>query len=446
MVDKSAALLSNEALATVLLCLRRFNIMPWDSSVHSLLCTSISNIKDFQLPELSKWCLALAMPSTAGRLIIPAACPVLDHHISKCVTAEDAKLISVCVITLGTVIHRSSCLSQNFVKCISALLDTRAINEDTPVPDLVKFLRALHLTRNVTSFSSSAIIRICGLLYKSKNLEDPSSAVYFRWIQKCWEALGEPIQLMEKCDVLARRWLENTDIRLDHLVLLNSVFYRRFPDRKRRLEECLSQILLANEPYMFEPYLKQICRLLNHLRGVNSDLVETFWQIALSCLEQRKNEREDFFYQLRDLFHWYLELNLHGSCRSISFERRTLDWFSSMKDWCEPVTSVRTFCRIFAFGIAFGRYQVAPELIKKALELEEQLSVDDVSNLSKAFAFLCNKYSRENCESLLIKLNLMLDRRTSALAVSPNTEVLEEVGRLLEAAIFRDSRSPLRLR
>lgn len=227
MLNESAPLLSNEALATVLLCLRRFHIVPWDLSVHSLLCASFNRIEQFQLPELAKWCLSLAMPSHTGRLIIPAALPVLEQHMnSQDHTLEDAKLVSMCFITLAAMIHRGGTLSRHYVMYITSLLDNGTINVDSPIPELITILRALFLASKSTSASSLAIVQIHQLLHKSKRLEDPSTTGSFSWIRKSWEAVSEPMCLMKRLDDLACRRLEEKDVKVDDLVLLSLVLYR----------------------------------------------------------------------------------------------------------------------------------------------------------------------------------------------------------------------------
>ena len=226
-MEKSAHLLSNEALATVLLSLRRFRIVPWDLSVHSLLCSSLDRIHQFELPELAKWCLSLAMPSDAGRLIIPAAHAVLERHMnSRDHTLDQAKFASICFICLGPIVNREGAIGESYVEYIKSLLNNGTVNADSPVPELITILRALYLARKSTKSAAEGSIRIHHFLSKTKQLENYSTLTYFTWIRKSLQAVAEPICLSERLNELACKRLADEDPTLEHLVFLGQVFYR----------------------------------------------------------------------------------------------------------------------------------------------------------------------------------------------------------------------------
>jgi len=436
MVDKSAPLLSNEAIASLLLCLRRFDIRAWDISLHSLLCTSLDRINQFQLPELAKWCLALAVPSHTGRLISPAALPALENHIDNCSTLEEAKLISICFISLATMINRSGEFSKKFVNCIKSLIDSGVINASNPAPELIKFLRALNLTSQ--RFSSEPIIRIHQMLYESENLNDSCSSVHISWIRKSWEGTAEPVSLLKKLDDISRRRLETEDIKMDHLVLLHQISYRKWPDQRQRLENHLTRILTSEEPLMFESELKTIFRVIHHLRITDPKIIQMYWNIVVECMESRRKYRsEDFIYQLQDIVNWYSFLNLGANYRSPPCEFKLINWISSLIDWEEPVSNVRTFCRLAAFVIAFGGHPVPDALLDKLFELEEQLRTEDIHNLSRALRLSTVYFNLNNPSPKIVELGLLLDRRTCIFASEETNFSLREISHLLGATLYR---------
>lgn len=202
-------------------------------------------------------------------------------------------------------------------------------------------------------------------------------------------------------------------------------------------------MLEVEEPLVFEPYLKQICRIIRHLRITDSKLIERYWAIVRHCLEARKSQgREDFIYQLQDIISWYSFLNLRGNYRFQPFEAQMLDWITGLIDWQQPIVNLRSFCRLSSFVLAFGGAHLPVGLVDKMIELEEQLNIEDVYNLSRSLRLRNYVQSRQptNPSRPLVNLSLMLDRRTCfILSTSPGSG-LNETCHLLNASLHRNSR------
>ena len=179
-------LLSDEVLVTVLLCLRKFRIAPWSEQLHPLLRSSLDRIDGFTISSLSKWCMAIKSFNETGRLIIPAAFPALEAFMKQCRTLKDARMISTCFITVAHLLNKKGETASNYTRLLSQLLDNNVINRDTPLRDLVKFLRGLYFLAKNNPESLRVTITILSLINESPGLDDPSSSIYFSWIRRSW--------------------------------------------------------------------------------------------------------------------------------------------------------------------------------------------------------------------------------------------------------------------
>lgn len=365
-----------------MLCFRRFQIPPWDLEVYNVLLVSLEKINGFSLPALSKWCLAVATYNHAGRMILPSALPALERHIEACQNTEDLKPLSLCFSIIAPLVDNLGGTAQSYVKKISDLIEKGVINSETPVSSLVKILNGLYIIAKGNPTSSATSLKILHLLADSKELEKTSSGIYFNMIRKSWEAIGEPIELIRRVEVLACRWLEEVDIRIHHLDILNHVSYFASNDRKRRLEFHLLRIMKDEPPNNLEPYLRQIFRIIRSSKISDPEIVDTFWQIILECLKLRSTQNEEFLPFLHDAIIWYMFFNnnLGGTYRSKDFEAQVLQLinFAVGENWERPVIHVRSFCRLSAFSLAFGVYPVPQGLLTKLTVLEDQLSPQDI--------------------------------------------------------------------
>ena len=147
---ESAKLLTDEALAAVLLSLRRFRIAPWSELLHPILNESIYRLNSFELVPLSKWCVSVKSFNETGRLILPAALPALEKFISQCRTLQESRVITTCFITIAHLLNKNGETATKYACHLSHLLDNGTINRNTPLRDLVKFLRALYFLVNLS--------------------------------------------------------------------------------------------------------------------------------------------------------------------------------------------------------------------------------------------------------------------------------------------------------
>ena len=381
-VEKAASQLPDEVLTSVLLCLRKFHVFPWDPLLHSTFLTSLTRIRDFSLTALSKWCVAVSVPSQTGRLILPAALPAFHAHVDRCTTLDDFKVLSLCFIAIAPVIDKVGPTAQAFVERITQLLDTDVLNRNTPLTVLVRVLRSLYQVAKSNPASSSASMRILYLLQESPQMDELDSVVYFNAIRKSWEAVSEPIGLVRKMEDLTCRLLETMDIRVEHIDLLNHVSHSTSNDRKKELERRVMHVLKTEETKTLEPYLKQIFRIIRASKMSELTLVDSFWLIVQQSLERRQSRDDDFVSSLLDASQWYMFFNnnLGGTYRSKTFENRILDWINALNDsdWSQPVRNVRYFCRMSAFVIAYGGYPMPSGLLEKLADMEDQLTVQDI--------------------------------------------------------------------
>jgi len=223
-----------------------------------------------------------------GRLIIPAAFPALEAFMKQCRTLKDARMISTCFITVAHLLNKKGETASNYTRILSQLLDNNVINRDTPLRDLVKFLRGLYFLAKNNPESLRITIAILSLINESPGLDDPSSAIYLSWIRRSWEVVGEPIGLVRRIELLSCRWLENVDVNQDQIDLLNQVSYHASTDRRSRLEHHLAQILRTKHPDQLEPHLKYIFRIIRHSKISNSKVVDAYWNTVIKCLEMHK--------------------------------------------------------------------------------------------------------------------------------------------------------------
>jgi len=73
MAGEKASLMSDDALASVLFCLKQFRVsIDGDTAgaLYSLLFSSLSRIHEFPLTALSRWCLTVSNWKPAGRLVL----------------------------------------------------------------------------------------------------------------------------------------------------------------------------------------------------------------------------------------------------------------------------------------------------------------------------------------------------------------------------------------
>ena len=133
---------------------------------------------------------------------------------------------------------------------------------------------------------------------ESEDLDDPNSAIYFSFIRRSWEVVGEPIGLVRRIEALSCRWLEDVDVNVDHVELLNQVSYHASTDRRARLEHHLTYILKTEQPQQLEPHLKYIFRIIRHSKISNPEVVDSYWNVILKCLEMQSSTNNDDFRSL----------------------------------------------------------------------------------------------------------------------------------------------------
>lgn len=364
-----------------MLCFRRFQILPWDQEVYNVLKLSLEKLNGFSLPALSKWCLAVATYNHAGRLILPLALPALHRHI-KTYQNADFKPLAICFSIIAPIVDSVGEISHDYVTKVSNLIEAGVLNSETPVSCLVKILNGLYVVAKGNGTSADATLKVLHLLLESAELDNPKNGIHFNMIRKSWEAIGEPIGLIRRVESLACRWLEDIDIRIQHLDILNHVSYFASNDRKRRLEFHLLRLLKDEAPEDLEPYLRQIFRIIRSSKISDSEVVDYFWQIILECLNSRSAQNEEHLPLLHDAIIWYMFFNnnLGGTYRSKGFEAKVLEliYRSVGEDWSRPVIHVRSFCRLAAFTLAYGTYPVPEGLLEKISCLEEQLGTQDI--------------------------------------------------------------------
>lgn len=350
--------------------------------LHSLLCTSLARIQDFSLSALAKWCLAVSLPGQTGRLILPAALPTFEKHLEKSSTLTDYKILSMCFSMLALLVDKTGPTAQTFVNRINQLIENKTLNEDTPLPVLSRILRGLYQVAKNNPSSSSASVRILYMIENSPQMNDPSSVVHFDLIRKSWEAVSEPIGLVQKMEEISCRWLEKMEIQINHLDLLTHVSHNSSLDRKLMLEQHLMRFMETEPLVLIEPHLKQIFRIIRASKISDLRLVDMYWFLVLKSLDRRRSQSDDFFSNLLDSAQWYMFFNnnLGGTYRSKHFENRILDWMNEIVggDWKQPVINVRYFSRLSAFVLAYGGYPAPEGLLDKLVELEEQLAVQDM--------------------------------------------------------------------
>lgn len=383
-INKTAHLLSDYELSSVLLSLRKFGVLPWDPCLHSLLCISLARVRGFSLLALSKWCLALSHPNHKGRLILPAALPAFHDQIDNCHSLCDYEMLSVCFTALAPMVDKVGPTAKTFIDRITYLLDKNILNQETPLSTLVRVLKALYQVAKNNSASSSASVRILYILQDSTELTEQSSIVHYDAIRRSWEAVSEPIGLVRKMENVACRWLEKLDIQIEHLDLLNHVSHSTSSDHKQQLERHLMRVMKIGQEIPLKPYFKQMFRIIRASKISDLKLVDTYWQLVLNSLERCHNNptAEDFVSQLLDAAQWYMFFNnnLGGTYRSKTFESKVLDWIHEMVegDWSQGVRNIRYFSRLAAFVLAYGGYPTPLGLLDKLVELEDQLAIQDI--------------------------------------------------------------------
>ncbi|XP_057374559.1 uncharacterized protein LOC130695439 [Daphnia carinata] len=449
-VQKSASLLSDDILTSMLLYLRKFQISMKEPSFQTLLCTSLTRIKAFSLDSLAKWCLVTSMPNHGGRLMLPAALPAFHQHAKNCQSLTDLELLSICFVAIAPIVDKNGPTACMFVNQISHLLDRNVLNQDTPLAVLVGVLRALYQVAKSNPSSSCATIRILYILQDSHLMNSPSSMVYFDAIRKSWEAVNEPIGLVRKMENMACSWLEKINIQTEHINLLSHVSHIQdaSSDRKKQLERHLMRIMEKEQPIAIEPYLKQIFRIIRSSKMSDIRLVDLYWNRVLQSLTRRLGNNEEFVPLLLDAAQWYMFFNnnLGGTYRSSNFENQVLKWIKEMMngDWRQPVRNVRFFCRLSAFVLAYGGHPTSTGLLEKLVDIEDQLTIQDIFYISRGIQLGRHWLRRPQLhysQRDMGDLTLMLDRRSAFLLSSPASSTLSLTTTLLHSALYRNAES-----
>lgn len=383
-VEKSSSLLSDNVLTTVLLCLNKFEILPWDPCLTSIWLDSLTRIGSFPLEALRNWCLATILPNHSGRLALPAALPAFHRHMNQFQSVADFGMLVTCFAAIAPVVHKTGPTARIFIAHVNRLLDTKFLSQDTPLSILVGLLHALYLVAKTNASSSSANLKILYLLLNSSQMSDPACVGYFDVIRKTWETVSEPIGLVRKMEEVSCGLLEKLDIHIEHISLLSHVShsYETSSDRKNQLELHLLRIM-ENEPInRIELHLKQIFRIIRASKISDTKLVDLYWNLVLKNLNRHYSYQDEFISFFLDTAQWYMFFNnnLGGTYRSKLFENHILLAIDTMiqGDCGQPVTNVRFFCRMAAFVLAYGGHPTRNDLLAKLIEIEEQLTIQDI--------------------------------------------------------------------
>jgi hypothetical protein len=196
--------------------------------------------------------------------------------------------------------------------------------------------------------------------------------------------VSEPIGLVRKMEAVSCSLLEKTDIQIEQISLLSNVshIHDSASDRKKQLERHLLRIMENEKITKIEPHLKQIFRIIRAAKISDLKLVDLYWNLVLNTLKKRHSQNEEFVSLLLDSAQWYMFFNnnLGGTYRSKVFENHVLKMIDEMMkgSWGQPVTNVRFFCRMTAFVLAYGGYPTSDGLLNKLIEIEEQLTIQDI--------------------------------------------------------------------
>ena len=293
-------------------------------------------------------------------------------------------MLATCFVAIASVINKTGSTASIFVDRANFLLDTNIINQDTPLSILVGVLHALYQVAKNNSSSSSATLKILYLLLDSPEMNNPSCVGYFDVIRKSWETVSEPIGLVRKMETVSCSLLEKLNIHIEQISLLSNVshIHDTSSDRKKQLQRHLLRIL-ENEPHFkIEPHLKQIFRIIRAAKISDTKLVDLYWDLVLNTLNRRYGQKEEFVSLLLDSAQWYMFFNnnLGGTYRSKVFENHLLNCIDEMMEgsWSQPLTNVRFFCRMTAFVLAYGGYPTPNGLLEKLIDIEEQLTIQDI--------------------------------------------------------------------
>ena len=191
--------------------------------------------------------------------------PSVESFIQKCETAEDMMLISNCLIALDSLVDDS--LAEMFYQQVRKLLNSNVISSETSSGALIRILRASVVTSlYVTKECSDTIRHLLYVVEHSPLLAVSYPDIPIYWVKRAYERIREPYGVAKRMENLACSWLENVNIDLNHLTMLSCITRYGSADRRKRIEQCLLEILNhMQEPELFKYYLKTVYHIIRQL-------------------------------------------------------------------------------------------------------------------------------------------------------------------------------------
>lgn len=379
-LENSLEELENNAVACMLLYLHRIGIPNSSSVMQKLSILCLNRIENFNVSALSRLSVYLRDQGLKGYFLQSKAIALISANLRKCSTADELKLITICLSSTRKLITES--LFLDYQNLVNKLFDQGKL-VDCEVKIIIKILKFLNYPE-WTPFGSSLSRKLMLSLVDKVSLLTPEQIIA---VNNYFQSYLEPRDLLLKIQ--------------EHSALLieESKFSHRVPDLllciapysslkvRNHLEELVAEQLDNKNFYEFIPV---IFKILRYIKTSNVKLCNAFWSKAMRAVEREiivfpepylgyeENLRRGIYHR-----YMYFNNNLGGTYRHYYLEKNmTNKLYENLKG--QERLLPNKVAQMTSFILSYNDGSGIPnDLLEQVVEYAPQLSIFDTIVMSR---------------------------------------------------------------
>ncbi|XP_027212098.2 FAST kinase domain-containing protein 1, mitochondrial [Penaeus vannamei] len=379
-LENSLQELENNAVACMLLYLHRIGISSNSSLMQKLSVLCQNRIENFNLSALSRLSVYLRDQGLKAYFLQSKAIAIISANLRKCSTADELKLITICLSSTRKLITES--LFLEYQKLVNKLFDEGEL-EDCEVKVIIKILKFLSYPE-WSPFASSLSRKLMMSLVDKVSLLTPEQVIA---VNNYFQSYLEPRDLLLKIQEHSASIIEEhkSSHRVPDLLLCLAPYSSL--KVRNHLEELVAEQL---DDKNFLEFIPVIFKILRYIKTSNIKLCNAFWTKAMRAVEHEIKEFPEPYLGYeenlrRGIYHRYMYFNnnLGGTYRHYYLEKNmTNKLYENLKGQVRILPS--KVAQMTSFILSYNDGSGIPDdLLEQIIEYAPQLSIFDTIVMSR---------------------------------------------------------------
>jgi hypothetical protein len=369
--------------------------------------------ENFPLTALSRF--TVTMNTIKGGLYSQLTCvramPKTIKYLKNCKTAEDLRLVTICLNNLHHVITKNVLFM--YKEKVEEYLGTGILDKSS-VKSVLKIINFLNFPH--WSIQNTALIRKLMLAIKDNISQFDTRELVV--INRAFQSHLEPALTIPLIIDRARNLMEISP----NIELLSSAVLYSLPEQRQKMTQLTEKFIYSYDvkENRSGSDLQTLFKILRLLKISDTKLCNTYWERVIDEIASSKDCEMDRFYQIARYCHRYMHFNnnLGGTYRHKGFEKYLTDMLLDELQYGISSIVPSKFAKFASFIIAYGhgpKKHVIPDfIVQKICTMSEQFNVIDCLQLSRGIQILLEMRYRHfipnELSSQLVLIESVLDR------------------------------------